>query len=160
MRIPVTTRMAIEQSDARLGARVRQIRELEALQAELAGGIKRLTRAVTSSSARRADDLVAIPGGLDAPRDPGHSSVFDVEQQHRTERTWARVIQMAADLPGPARKAVIERMRSAGLVRLSEVEAHLEQLHRRSDALARAARTLIAQLGSQMRVSEPAAMPA
>lgn len=160
MRIPISTRLAIEHSDARLGARVRQIRELESLQAELATGIKRLTRAVTSSSARRADDLVAVPGGLDAPRDPGHNSVVDVEQQHRTERTWARVIQMAADLPGPARQAVIERMRAAGLVRLSEVEAHLEQLHRRSDAIQRAANALITQLGSQVRVSETAAMPA
>jgi len=160
MRIPISTRLAIQHSDARLGAKVRQIRELEVLKEELARTIKWLTAAITSSSARRADDLVAVPGGLDRPRDPGHSSVFDVERQHKQERTWARVIQMAAELDGPARQAVVDRMAAAGLVRLAEAEAHLEQIHRRLDAVDRATRTLITQLGQQVQVAEPAPMPA
>lgn len=160
MRIPISTRLAIEHSDARLGAQIRQIRELESLRDELARSIKRLTLAVNSSSARQASDLVAVLGGLDQPRDPGLNSVFDVEQQHKQERTWTRVLQMAVGLDGPSRQAVSSRMGEAGLVRLAEVEARLEQLHRRMDAVANAANTLITRLGRQIQVTAPAPMPA
>jgi len=160
MRIPISTRLAIAQSDERLGTRIRQIRELESLKAELGRTIKRLSQTLTSSSARGPDDLVAVPGGIEAPRSPGHRSVFDVDQQHKQERTWTRVFQMAAELPAPARRAVADRMREAGLVRLAEVEARLEQLQRRLDAVDKAANSLISQLGRQIQIPATEPMPA
>lgn len=155
MRIPISTRMVIEQSDERLGARVRQLRELDDVKRELNRQIKHLSQALAASGARAQDDLVFVPGGLETPADPGRTGLLEIERQKKTERTWKVVRQMAGDLSLSAAKAVAKRMRDLGVYRLSEVEARLEQLHRRMTAVHNASHSMVSELGRTVNAAVP-----
>jgi hypothetical protein len=160
MRLPISARLAIEHSDARLGARVRQIRELEGIQRELSQSIRRLGLALRASSARGHDDLVHVAGGLEQPASQMADSLDAVGQQQKIERTWSRVVQMAAELDLEARRAVGARMREVGIYRRCEVESRLEQLQDRLIAVSQASSTMVAQLGRQIQAPTAEPMPA
>jgi hypothetical protein len=155
MRIPISIRMVIEQSDERLGARVRQLRELDDAKRELNRQIKRLSQALATSGARAQDDLVFVPGGLETPADAGRTGILEIEQQKKIERTWKVVRKMAGDLSLSASKAVARRMRDLGVYRLSEVEARLERLHRRMTAVHNASHSMVNELGRTVNAAEP-----
>ncbi len=155
MNLPISTREAIERTDFALTNGVRQIKVLDAIKKELTRQSRYLSRALNATSAKNPDDLVYIPGGLDNPTGTSPASVVELEQIHRMERTWKRVLKMATVLELEHRKAVAKRIKAQGLFRLAEVQAELQQISERLAAIKRVTESVMLDLQATSRKVVP-----
>ncbi len=153
MHLPISTREAIERSDFSLTSGVRQMKALEAIKTELDQQAKCISRALNTTSAKKPDDLVFVPGGLDDPSGANPTSVEELEQQHHLERTWKRVMSMATGLDLEHRKAVAQRMKAQNLFRLVEVEARLEKISERRAAIKKVTGSFMLELEKRSRAT-------
>ncbi|MBN2498008.1 MAG: hypothetical protein JXR96_25675 [Deltaproteobacteria bacterium] len=106
---------------------------------ELLGEITlRLERALIYSSARRADDWVYVPGGLEAPGEPTWTSMEEVEALHARERAVRQAVAKAAEVSDAAAEEVGRHKRAEGFFRLSEVRAAIARWAHEIDSIDRA----------------------
>ena len=147
--VPIGT--AVGKAGTELFSRVREIRELDGLKHQLHRDLERIQMALLKSSARSPDDLVLVPGGLERPSDPEPPSIGVVERQHHQERRWRWVRENGQGMPGNAREAIRNRLLDMSHYRQAEVEARLENLSGRLDAINSASSAILISLRQVVR---------
>jgi hypothetical protein len=148
--------MCMQESDKALGAKMKEIRQINELKRQITEDINNLNRALARSGSKhdQKDKYVYVEGGLEDPQDPDEGKFKSSEEQANFEKEWGgrlgdtivtewrmKRVEMwgrqPIDLRVPVEevKVTSEFLNDMGLFKRKEVEAKIEELRGRLEEL-------------------------